>query len=160
MSISTCVSSYLESQNISYKVVSHAHSNSSISTANAAHIPAERIAKAVVLEDDEGRRLMAVLPANYKISLHMLRDQLKVLDLHVVNESQVYKMFNDCEPGAIPAIGQAFNLHTVYDESLDNLVDIYLEAGDHETLIHLTHNQFEKLMGNIKHSRFSGEVVH
>lgn len=160
MSISTRVSNYLDSQNIRYETVHHGLSNSSMSTAMAAHVSPESIAKAVVLEDDEGRRLMAVLPANYKISLHKLRDQLNVLDLHIVNESQVYQMFNDCDPGAVPAVGQAYNLNTVYDEVLNQHIDIYLEAGDHETLIHLTHKQFEKLMEDNKHARFSGEVFH
>ena len=160
MSISTRVSSYLDSRDIRYEVVKHGHSNSSISTALAAHVPPGTIAKAVVLEDDEGRQLMALLPAHYKISLHKLRDQLNVLDLKIVNEDQVYKMFNDCDPGAVPAFGQAYNMNTVYDETLNQLVDIYLEGGDHETLIHLTHKQFEKLMGDTKHSRFSGEVFH
>jgi len=160
MSISTRVSSYLDSRDIRYEVVKHGHSNSSISTALAAHVPPETIAKAVVLEDNEGHQTMALLPAHYKISLHTLREQLNVLDLKIVNEDQVYKMFNDCDPGAVPAIGQAYNMNTVYDESLSQLVDIYLEGGDHETLIHLTHKQFEKLMGDTKHSRFSGEVFH
>ena len=160
MSISARVSDYLDSRDIRYEVINHGHSNSSISTAVAAHISPDSIAKAVVLEDDEGRRLMALLPAHYKISLHKLRDQLNVLDLHIVNEDQVYRMFNDCDPGAVPAIGQAYNMNTVYDETLNQLVDIYFEAGDHETLIHLTHKQFEKLMGKTKHSRFSSEVFH
>ena len=160
MSISTRVSDYLDSQDIRYEVVNHGHSNSSMSTAMAAHVSPETIAKAVVLEDDEGRRLMALLPAHYRISLHKLRDQLNVLELKIVNEEQVYKLFNDCAPGAVPAVGQAYNMSTVYDETLDQLVDIFLEGGDHETLIHLTHKQFEKLMGDTKHARFSGEVFH
>lgn len=160
MSISTRVSTYLDAKDIRYETVNHAHSNSSLSTAMAAHVSPEEIAKAVVLEDDEGRRIMAVLPANYKISLPKLRDQLNLSELHTIDESQVYQMFNDCEPGAVPAIGQAYSLNMVYDDALSLLLDIYLEAGDHETLIHLTHKQFEKLMGTTKHSSFSGEVFH
>lgn len=160
MGISTRVSSYLDAKDIRYETLKHSHSNSSISTAMAAHISPETIAKAVVLEDSEGRRLMAVLPANYKISLPKLQDQLSLSELHTIDENQVYQMFNDCEPGAVPAVGQAYSLNTVYDDTLDLLVDIYLEGGDHETLIHLTHKQFEKLMGETKHSRFSGEVFH
>ena len=57
----------------------------------------------------------------------------------------------------MPAIGQAYNINTIYDEALDQLDDVYLEAGDHETLIHLNKAQFGKLMTDTKHSRFSSE---
>jgi len=160
MSISTRVSSYLDKKAIQYDVISHEHSNSSLSSALTAHVPVKNVAKAVILEDNIGRRLMALLPANYKINLHTLRNQLDVMDLHIVNEEQVYKMFHGCEPGAVPAVGQAFNLNTVYDDSLDQMIDLYLEAGDHETLIHLSHKQFKKLMVNTKHSQFSTQIFH
>ncbi len=159
MSIATRMGAYLDAQNIRYDIVNHTHSNSSLGTAIAAHISPRSIAKAVVLEDHEGHHLMAVLPANHKINLEKLRGQLEI-DLRLVNEKQVYKMFSDCDPGAIPALGQAYNMNSIYDEVLDGLGDVYLEAGDHETLVHLTNEQFGKLMKDTKHSRFSGEVLH
>ncbi len=159
MSISTRVSAYLDAQNIDYDTLSHAHSDSSVGSAISAKISPNTIAKAVVLEDHEGHNLMAVLPANHKVSLHKLGDQLD-LKLHLVDETQLCKMFHDCALGAVPAIGQAYNMNLVYDETLDQLGDIYLEAGDHETLIHLTNEQFSKLMINARHSRFGREMFH
>lgn len=159
MSISTRVGDYLTAQNISFDTINHAYSNSSVGAAIAAQIPPHRIAKAVVLEDHEGRHLMAVLPADHKISLHKLQDQLDVT-LHLVHEKQLDDMFADCKQGAIPAVGQAYNMNAIYDDVLDQLRDIYLEAGDHETLIHLKKEQFSKLMSKTRHSRFSSEVIH
>lgn len=156
MSISARVATYLDAENIKYDTIHHTHTSTSIGSAITAHIQPKTIAKAVVLEDHESRHLMAVLPANYKVSLHKLNDKLDA-DLHLVNEEQVYQMFSDCDPGAVPAVGQAYNMNTIYDEALDQLDDVYLEAGDHETLIHLNKTQFGKLMTNTKHSRFSSE---
>lgn len=160
MSISNRVSNYLENKDILFDTVSHDYANSAVGSAIAAQIPPENIAKAVILEDDERRRLMAILPANYKVQLHKLRDQMQVLDLHIVPEQEVYRMFHDCDPGAVPAVGQAYNMITVYDDRLREMSDVYFEAGDHTTLIHLTDDQFEKLMQNARHNRFSGKVFH
>jgi Ala-tRNA(Pro) deacylase len=157
--MSTRVWAYLDAQKIRYDTVNHAHSNSSIEAAMAAQLSPSSIAKAVLLEDHEGRHLMAVLPSNHKISLQKLQRQLD-LELHFVDEQQVYAMFNDCDPGAVPAIAQAYNMNAIYDEALSNRGDVYLEAGDHETLIHLTQDQFGKLMQHTKHSVFSGETFH
>ncbi len=159
MSISTRVGAYLDAQSIRYDIVNHAHSDSSLGAAISAKILPERIAKGVMLEDHEGHHWMAVLPANHKIHLHELQGQLSA-DLHLIDEAQVYQMFSDCDPGAVPAVAQAYNINAIYDEALANLDDIYLEGGDHETLIHLTGDQFGKLMKDTRHSRFSGAAFH
>ncbi len=160
MSIPIRVSNYLDTHNIHFDTIAHEPANSTIGSAIEAHLSPRNIAKAVVLEDDEGRRLMAILPADHKISLHKLRDEMQVLDLHLVDEQRVYELFSDCVPGAVPALAQAYNMSSIYDEALNHLHDIYLEAGDHETLIHLSNEQFNKLMQDTQHSRFSGEIFH
>lgn len=159
MGISTRVASYLEVEGIKYDTVRHSHSSTSIGSAITAHILPKTIAKAVVLEDHESHHLMAILPADHQVSLHKLNDNLGS-NMRLANEEQVYKMFADCVPGAVPAIGQAYNINSIYDEALDQLDDVYFEAGDHETLIHLNKAQFGKLMAHTKHSRFSSEAYY
>ena len=159
MSISTRVDQYLNHKNIRFDTVGHPRSSSSISSAIAAKIPASNIAKAVILEDHEGRHLMAVLPADRKISLHKLQNHLDV-SLHLVHEKELAVMFKDCQQGAIPALASAYNINSIYDETLSELSDIYLEAGDHQTLIHLKKDQFSQLIANSKHMKFSAQVIH
>ncbi len=159
MSIATRVGAYLDAHNIDYDTIKHPPANSSMAASKAAKIAPNLIAKAVVLEDHEGRHLMAVLPADRKLILHKLEHDLE-LDMHLVNEKQVYQMFSDCAPGAVPALGQAYNMNAIYDDSLQGLSDVYLEGGDHKTLIHLTGVQFGRLMSHSKHARFSERVFH
>lgn len=159
MSITTRIDAYLTAQDIHFDTLKHAYSNSSLGTSIAANITPDMIAKAVLLQDHEGRHLLAVLPADHKLNLQKLGDHMD-LDFQLVSERQVYRTFADCAPGAVPAVGQAYNMNSIYDESLQGLEDIYLEAGDHKTLIHLTGEQFSKLMSKTKHSRFSERVLH
>lgn len=154
MTISTRVAQFLDEQGIEYNTIEHPRATTATNAALAAHVLPKAVAKAVVLEDHDNRYVMAVIPADHKLNLHKLSNKMKS-DLHLVDECQVYEMFDDCEPGAVPAIAPAYNMSAIYDETLDQLDDIYLEGGDHETFIHLEKTQFGKLMSNAHRSRFS-----
>ena len=159
MSIVARVGEYLDAQQIKYDVINHARSSSSIDSARSAKISPMKLAKGVILEDHEGHRMMAVLPSTNKIRFHKLADEFN-RDFHLLPEYQVCAMFKDCKLGAVPPVGRAYNMESVYDELLDQQKDIFLEAGDHQTLIHLKHEEFHKLMNYCRHGRFSSEIYH
>ncbi|WP_076407957.1 aminoacyl-tRNA deacylase [Shewanella sp. UCD-KL12] len=159
MTISTRLNEYLQDNKVNYDLVSHPHSFNSISSAIAAQVSPSQLAKAVILEDHEGRKMMAVLPANHKISLGALGDKLN-RDLHLLKEQSVYQMFNDCENGAIPPLGGAYNLEAVYDDLLIEAKDIYFEAGDHDSLVRISRKDFVTLIKDAKHLRFSHQNIH
>ena len=124
-----------------------------------AKIPPNQIAKAVILKDHEDRKLMAVLPAKNKISLSVINDEL-MGSYQLLKEKEVYRMFSDCEHGAIPPVGEAFNMHMICDQLLDKLDHVYIEAGDHLKLLRINHEDFESMAANSRHIRFSTEVIH
>lgn len=159
MSISTRLDSYLTAHNIPYQVIEHEHSASSVGSAITARIPLNHIAKAVILKDHEDRKLMAVLPAKNKISFSAINDNL-MGSYQLLKEQEVYQMFSDCEHGAIPPVGDAFNIHMICDEVLDQLDYIYIEAGDHRKLLRISHEDYKKIAANSKHLRFSSELFH
>ncbi len=159
MSISARVGEYLDAQQIKYDVINHYKTSSSMDSARSAQISPMKLAKAVILEDHEGHHMMAVLPSINKIRFHRLSEDLN-RDFHLISEHKVYEMFKDCQPGAIPPVGRAYNMDSVCDELLDQQKDVFLEAGDHKTLIHLKQEEFRKLMADARHGRFSGEVYH
>lgn len=159
MAISTKLNSYLTAHNIPYQMIEHHHSTSSIGSAIMAKIPLNQIAKAVILKDHEDRKLMAVLPAKNKISLSALNDEL-FASYHLLKEKEVYRMFSDCEHGAIPPVGEAYNINAVCDKMLDNLEAVYIEAGDHQRLLRISHDDFQTMVAESKHLRFSREVFH
>jgi Ala-tRNA(Pro) deacylase len=153
------VTHYLDKAHIHYQIVSHAPSKSSIGTAISAEIPMHQIAKAVILEDHQGRHIMAIVPADYKVSLSLLSDELK-RSFKLAKEAEIYQMFSDCDSGAVPPIPSAYHLDAVYDEALTQQEQLFLESGDHKTLIQLNREDFIRLMSSYKHSRFSRKVFH
>jgi Ala-tRNA(Pro) deacylase len=159
MTISSRLNQYLDDNDVKYDLLPHPRSANSISSAIAAHISPTQLAKAVILEDHEGRKVMAVLPANHKVSLRSLGDKLN-RDLHLITEQEIYQMFDDCQHGAIPSLGAAYNIEAVYDDLLVEAKEIYFEAGDHSNLVRMNRDDFIRLIKDAKHLRFSHQSVH
>ena len=55
----------------------------------------------------------------------------------------------------LPALSNAYGLKVIWDDQLKHASDIYIEAGDHEHLIHLRGADFQKLMQSLPHSIIS-----
>ncbi|MDC5852358.1 MULTISPECIES: aminoacyl-tRNA deacylase [Vibrio oreintalis group] len=159
MSIANRLDHYLNEHNIPFQTVQHSHSQSSLQSGVAAGIPLVSLAKGIVLEDHDGHHMMAVLPAKNKISLSRLNEELNA-SFHLVKEKQLYEMFEDCENGAVPPVGSAYHISMTFDEVLTRQNYVYLEAGDHETLIKLDQESFQRLMGESRMMRFSSELFH
>ena len=78
----------------------------------------------------------------------------------MTTESEVATLFNGCDPGAVPPIGAAYGIKTIWDPntSLGQLDDIYFEAGDHDHLIHVSGEQFHELMASAERGQFSQHI--
>jgi Ala-tRNA(Pro) deacylase len=156
MAIARRVVSYLVEQDADFDVVSHPYSSTSLETAELAHVPGDRLAKSVVLEDDRGY-MLAVLPASCKVDLSELHRQTS-RNLELATEYELGALFEDCEPGAVPPFGNVYQLETIVDETLAEQSDIYFEAGDHEQLVHVSAETFAALMGDARHTEFSRHI--
>lgn len=159
MSMPARLSDYLQRQAIEYEILSHAHSRSSAETARAAHVPPHRLAKSVVLEDDEGC-LMAVVPADARVNIGALARMLGRAALHLSDERRLCELFPDCERGAVPAVGMAWGMDTVVDDSLEDNPELYIEAGDHDRLLRLSREQFHQLMQPARRARICRPALH
>ena len=153
MSMAETLTKHLHAQDISYDLLHHPHTVTSMEAAHAAHIPGDWLAKTVLLEDDDGY-VMAVLPATHLIDLGELHRHFH-RRLGLATESEIANVFTDCEPGAIPPIGFAYGIDTIVDDSLAEQAEVYFEAGDHEQLVHVSGEVFANLLGAVEYARFS-----
>jgi Ala-tRNA(Pro) deacylase len=153
MSIAPTLQKYLAAENIQYEEILHELSMSSNRTAEACHISGDRLAKGVVLRRD-GEYLLAVMPASHHLRLSELRTKLGD-NVNIANETEINQLFRDCAHGAVPVVGKCYGLDLIVDDSIEAQPEIYMEAGDHETLLHLSHEQFVRLTANALHGRFS-----
>jgi Ala-tRNA(Pro) deacylase len=109
------------------------------------------VLKAVLLRDEDGY-VLAVLPASDRLDLGRIRIFLR-RRIRLATEPEIAKMFSDCEPGAIPAIGAAYNLETLVDDRLTNDSDVYFEGGDHRSLVHMNGADFWRLAASARRER-------
>lgn len=154
MGIAISLLQFLETHDVEYDLISHPHTENSIETAKTTHIPGKQLAKAVLLEDAEGKYLMAVIPTTHHIDLahlhHLLGKQVGL-----ATETEIARVFNDCEPGAIPPLGEAYGLQVIVDKRLEKEPDIFIEGGQHDTVIHLSGLDFSDLVINAPDGYFS-----
>ena len=153
MAIAETVRSFLEQHSVQYDLISHPHTGSSHETAEAAYVSEDHVAKAVIVEDATGYA-MVVVPASNWVEIEHLRKELN-RDFHLAPEDELEKLFSDCEPGAVPPLGPAYDIETFLDQALTSLANIYFEAGDHEQLVHTAGDDFQRLLSGVRHGYYS-----
>lgn len=156
MSISPTLHAYLKDKNIEFDVLYHQHTGSSSETAQASHIPGNNLAKGVVLSR-EGGFTLAVVPASCHVKLDAVGELIPG-PIRLASEEEIESIFPDCEVGAVPPIGAAYGIDVIVDESLEATEDIYFEAGDHESLIHVSSTQFHATHEQCPHGKFSEPI--
>lgn len=120
-------------------------------------VPADRVARAVLLEDDRGY-LVAVIPATHRLKLAELREQ-SGRDLKYAHADGVREVFRDCDVHALPAVGMAYGTLTWIDDSLLSHDDVYFEAGDREALVHMSAEAFSTLMAEARRGHFAHRMM-
>jgi Ala-tRNA(Pro) deacylase len=153
MAIAISLAQYLAGHGVKYDVVEHPQTATALESARTSHIPLERLAKAVLLKADHGF-VLAVLPASGHIQFDRIREQLGP-DVDMASEEQIEALFHDCEPGAVPALGPAYGLKVIIDDSLTNEPEVYFEGGDHASLVHVSGSTFRQLLCDARHARFA-----
>ena len=156
MAIAMTVQQYLSDRGVEYDTLTHTPTDSSMATAESSHVTGASLAKGVLLKTEDGF-LLAVLPATHHIRFGELTKCLHE-SAELASEAEVANLFSDCDPGAVPALGAAYGIAVIVDDSLADLPDFYIEGGDHATLVHLTAPEFHRLLGDAPHGRFSDPV--
>lgn len=153
MAMAKKVQEYLTESGARFDVIPHAHSHTSMETAQFAGIPGDRVVKSVILEDDEGF-VMAVLPSTRHVMLGAVSKALK-RKLHLATEDQLPSLFADCELGAVPPVGPAYGVGMIIDDSVRLQSEVYFEAGDHENLVRMSRRDFMGLLADAPQAHFA-----
>ena len=159
MTISSRLSHYLDQRGADFDICAHPHSQTSVQTARVAHVPAHELAKPVIVEDDAGC-VMAVVPSDRRVQLGQLARLLGRKHLHLADEDRIAELFTDCDRGAVPGLGMAWGVETVVDEQLEATEYVYVEGGDHQCLLRMSHAQFHELVRTLRHGQFCAVPTH
>lgn len=144
---------FLDEHMIPFDLVAHPHSQTSAETARAARVPLDRVAKGVLL-DSMDCQMVAMIPADQEVQLGKLRQDIGV-EFSLADEASVSRLFPECEPGVVPGLPNAWDVEMVWDDALMAQPDIYLEAGDHERLLHIETRYLREAFGDAPHCHFT-----
>jgi Ala-tRNA(Pro) deacylase len=143
--ISQKVALFLEQNKVKYNVIKHPIAYTAQGIAHAAHISGKEIAKTVLIKVD-GTLKMIVLPANRRVNMHTMQKHLGSRNIRIAREDEFKDLFNDCEIGGMPPLGNLYGLDVFVSDDLTHDEEIAFNAGDHTELVKLLFNDYIKLV--------------
>ena len=156
MATAITVRQFLDDEDLPYEEIRHEPSHTSLQAAKSARIAPRLLAKAVLLVA-EGRYVMAIVPTARHVKLAELGQKFG-RNFGMATEQTIKGIFRDCVPGAMPALGPAYGLETIWDDSLMNGPELYFEAGDHEHLIRMRTDDYLRVVRTCAHGEFTEPV--
>jgi Ala-tRNA(Pro) deacylase len=147
------VNDYLKETGVSYELVDHPRRVVSSEIAQSAHIAGGKLAKGVVLHEEGGGYILVVVPSTHRVDLRVLSETLSE-SLGLATEGEIETLFPDCDRGAVPPIGPAYGLRVLLDRDLAGQDDVYFEAGDHTALVHVSGDDFGRLLSEAQQGAF------
>ncbi|MDX1765053.1 MAG: YbaK/EbsC family protein [bacterium] len=136
---------YLDKNHVPYQIIPHYESFTAQGTAAAAHVPGRELAKTVMVSLD-GKMVMVVLPASFKISFAQLKEAAGAARAELAREEEFNHIFPGCEVGAMPPFGNLYGVDVYVSQSLREDEWIAFNAGNHVELIRMSYKDFERLV--------------
>jgi Ala-tRNA(Pro) deacylase len=135
---------YLQEAGVWFATMTHPVAYTAQEVAAAQHVPGKQLAK-VVLVDADGKLVMLVLPASYRVDFPKLKSALKAKKIRLAKEEQFGGAFTDCEVGAMPPFGNLYDLPVHVDSSLAEAPEIVFKVGSHTSSMKVKFADYKKL---------------
>jgi Ala-tRNA(Pro) deacylase len=139
------VQEYLEKAGIKYETREHKPTFSAQQMAAVEHEPGKFVVKPVMVKVD-GKYVMCVLAACYKVDLGALKRELGAKSVELAEEQEMGRIFGNCELGAEPPFGNLYDIPTVMDKALERDDHIVFQAGSHDKAIVMKMADYRKLV--------------
>jgi len=144
MEIPTKLIGFLNQSKVRYQLIHHPEAFTAQELAAIEHVKGKNHAKVVMVKTDDGRQLMAVLPADHRVDLAKL-DALTGQRATLATEAEFKSLFPDCAIGTMPPFGSLYNVPTYVDKSLTDEEFIVFEAGTHSDAIKMSYADYVRL---------------
>jgi len=141
----TKLTNFLSDEHIDYVTISHTTSYTAQETAASAHVRGIEFAKTVIVKID-GKLAMAVLPAQFKIHLGLLKQETDATRVELASEDDFRGLFPGCETGAMPPFGNLYGMDVYVEDSLLDDEEIAFNAGSHNEIIKLSYQDYMRLV--------------
>lgn len=128
-----------------YELITYPRAYTAQQIAHNAHVTGKRFAKVLVLRDDVGKDFMVVVPAYRQFDPDVVRQVTGRMGTRLEHESELLRLFPDCELGAMPPFGNLYGLPMWVDRCLARGPEIFFEAGNHYELVRMLWPAYARL---------------
>jgi Ala-tRNA(Pro) deacylase len=130
MGSSKKLTEFLKKQKIKHKVLIHPLAYTAQEVAASQHIPGKQFVKSVVVKAGP-KYVLAVLPAIHLIHFPKLKKLIKSKSASLASESEIKRIAQGFDVGALPPFGSLLGLETYMDSVLNEDEVIVFNAGTH-----------------------------
>ena len=136
---------FLDENHAEYTHTVHSIAYTAREVALAEHLPAREVAKVVVVHGDSGYHML-ILPATKLVDFQEVRIALGLSHAHMVPETELNRLFPDCELGAMPPMGNLYGMAVYLDSALAAEDVITVNAGTHRDVVHMRTAEFRRVV--------------
>src|SRR5918996_640512 len=129
-----------------FEVITHPEAYTAQERAAASQVTGRRLAKVVVVRDDDWFGL-AVIPAAASLNLAALQALTGRPELKLATEKEFAPLFPDCELGAMPPFGHLYGMSAFLDTSLADEPEFVFEGGTHREEIRMPMGEYLRFEG-------------
>jgi Ala-tRNA(Pro) deacylase len=136
---------YFREHNVAFETATHSQAFTAQEVAAALHVSGHQLAKVVIVwAADE--LTMCVVPASGRVDLRQAAEVLGVDTVRLASEAEFGGRFDDCKLGAMPPLGNLYELPVVVDPALAECDDIVFSAGTYTDSMKIAYGDFERLV--------------
>jgi len=136
MSLNKKVMAYLDGHHYHYTTLTHSPTETAMENARVLDWPRSKVAKVIACNAD-GENILLALPANEKVHMRSLQDNLGYSKVRMLNEKELASLFPDCEVGAHTPFASMYGMSLVLSNHFDKNSEIVVNAGNHAEALKL-----------------------
>ena len=148
MAIPTSIQDFLKTRGVPFSTLTHRTAFTAQEEAAVTHVRGREWAKTVVCIAD-GNPILAVLPAHFSVDLDRLRPLAGATTIRLAQESEIVRLYPDCEAGAMPPLGPLYGQRVFVDSSLAADPEVVFNAGTHTDAIRVRYQDLVKVVGPV-----------
>ena len=155
---------FLNNHKIKYITINHSLAYTEQELTNYKCALGMNLIETVLVEIDNKRIAMAILPASLQINLGSLQEALGTTKVKLLNQKEVENLFPGCEFGTVPPFGNLYGMDVFLAPELDQNQEVQFYVESYAHLFQMKYCDFEKLVNTQKEiifftrPRYRGEI--
>lgn len=136
----------LDLHKIKYKIIHYSPAHTSQELTTYKHTLGMNLLESVLVEIDEQKIAVILLPSNLQINIHSLQSFLKINKVRLLKQEEVENLFPSCEFGTLPPFGELYNMEVFWWQDLSKNQEVAFYAYSYAHLVKMKYTDFAKLV--------------